>query len=168
MIGALQRYLDGLEATLESLAQTRRSLATVMQRIGQLDAVYDRCIHRPLNASAAYLKYRYYLQPFFEPTAGIIGVADAELTLSTAQMAAVIESIMSQFSWTPSNLRASRGVPQLLCEFGLAMKTRRRSEIAASYNRLLTHQQVLPIWSAKLAEVRPSANQFRELAFRYS
>ncbi|MBI1787286.1 MAG: hypothetical protein HYR60_07000 [Acidobacteria bacterium] len=161
-------YLDGLEAALDALAR-RRPLRSVVNEIQAVDKVYDRRVRGTLERRQAYIKYRYRLFPFFEPTDGIIGVSDQCSDLSKEEMIEVVRFVMKRFEWEAGNPRFDRnGVIDLLQRFVTATKARGRAELRGCYNRFMTHPEVLRTWSVRLSDISPSRNQFKEIVFEYT
>lgn len=165
LIAGLTAYLDGLEAALRALARGEPPEAA-MARLRLLDCDYETGVRRPLEESAAHVKYRYHLYPYFAPSGGIIGIRDGRSALSPAEMIEVARFVMKRCAWTgPFD---DDGLIGRLHAFLGATESASLDDVGTAFNHFMIHPAALHVWSVRLADLHPGENRYREFAFEYT
>lgn len=164
----LSRYLLRLEGALEQL-RLGAAPASVRGRLRRADAGYDRTIREPQLEARGFVRRRAFLHPYFEPTDGVIGLADQALPLSRGRMVAVVRRLINKLDWgTAFEREGDHETLATIYTFLTLAKTADLQSVREAYNLVLTRPDVLPFWSVYIAAAQPSRNVFREFAFAFA
>jgi hypothetical protein len=156
---ALEFYLVGLQRQLEALG-SGESVEAIDGAVRELDDCYEKLVRTLLKEAMAYMRYRYYIFPYFSPTGGLVGFWDERTQYTVGEAEAVARFVFERCPWSPE-------IVQALAHFLRTLDTGDSEESRRSFNAFLQMPRVIEAWSVPLAALSPGEGEYREIAFEY-